>query len=247
MNEWWKSYFQSGWNIVGSYGHSPEATKVEAAFLDFLLRKCQARKLLDVPCGFARVAVELAQHGYDITALDLDETALQMGQNAASEANVSLNWAQGDMRKLPYEAEFDAVLCLFGSFGYFDDAGNLSFLQSAASALKPGGNFFLDTHVTETLLPYFTPKEFWKIDDCIIFEERDYNPITSRLEGEWEIIKNTGERTRKKSSIRIYTFAELQKLLQTCGFKTLNAFADHEGTAFAFGADRLLLWLEKRV
>jgi SAM-dependent methyltransferase len=52
----------------------------------------------------------------------------------------------GDMRRLRYQAQFDAVVNWFTSFGYFDPATNDNVLAAFARALKPGGKLLPELH-----------------------------------------------------------------------------------------------------
>ncbi|HEX9124622.1 MAG TPA: hypothetical protein VF984_14895 [Actinomycetota bacterium] len=44
---------------------------------------------------------------------------------------------------------------MWGSFGYFDEAGNLAQARAAARALKPGGRYLIDTPSLESIYPDF--------------------------------------------------------------------------------------------
>jgi hypothetical protein len=51
---------------------------------------------------------------------------------------------------LPGELDRDAAVCFWGSFGYFDAAGDLAFATGLRRALRPGGALLLDNQVMET-------------------------------------------------------------------------------------------------
>lgn len=246
MQDWWKKYFGEGWQQVQSYGHIPEEIAFQADFIASILTDHDCQKVVDVPCAYGRMTMPLAARGFDMIGLDYDPHILKEAAKRAAAADIAgIHWQQGDMRAMDFEGELDAVLCLFGSFGYFEDANNRRFLKSAHKALKPGGTFLLETHTMETLLPIFTPRNYWKLGNCVILEERNFNFEAARLEGTWTIIKE-GEETNYDSSIRIYSYKELIQLLDTCGFEVLDTFADFDGMPFYFGADNLLLVLKKK-
>jgi hypothetical protein len=54
-------------------------------------------------------------------------------------------YLKGDMRKIKFGEEFDAVLLLFTSFGYFNDEDNFKVIENVAKALKPDGFFCFKT------------------------------------------------------------------------------------------------------
>jgi hypothetical protein len=49
---------------------------------------------------------------------------------------------------------------------YFDDAGNLEFLEKMSNSLKTGGSLLMDLHVLETLLPSYQPRGW--VEVCVL-------------------------------------------------------------------------------
>lgn len=237
---WWKDYFDEAWMMMQEHTKTPAQTEQECAFLDYFLHNNNYHKILDIPCSTGRIARHLATKGYAITAIDYHEKLLEIGKQKAFPEAASIHWQQADMRQLHYQKEFDAIFCLFNSFGYFDDAANFAFLKGAYQALRSGGSLLIDVHVLETLLPIFTPNGFWKFDDCIVLEERNFNYETGRMEGTWTVIRD-GKQTTSQSSVRIYSYRQLIELLQQVGFTHFTSYGSYFGEQFEFGDDQLLL------
>lgn len=102
-----------------------------------------ARSVLDLCCGPGRHAAPLASRGYDVVGLDLDDSALR----DACERAPSASFIRGDMRRLPFEsASFDAVICMWQSFGHFDADTNTTALTEMARVLRPNGRLLLDVY-----------------------------------------------------------------------------------------------------
>src|SRR5439155_22236394 len=56
-------------------------------------------------------------------------------------------FAERDMRDLDrLNDSFDAVICMWQSFGYFDAATNASVLAQMSTRLRPGGRLVLDVY-----------------------------------------------------------------------------------------------------
>lgn len=102
--------------------------------LELLLRVLPApryRRVLDVPCGAGRHVRALSELGYDVLGVDNDP---------AVSPQVLCDLRELD--RLP--ADFDAVLNMWASFGYFEAEENERVLASIARRLRPGGRLVLD-------------------------------------------------------------------------------------------------------
>jgi SAM-dependent methyltransferase len=63
-------------------------------------------RVLDAGCGTGRVAIRLAELGYDVTGVDLDESMLEVARERAPQ----LRWLVGDLATLDLCEAFDLVL-----------------------------------------------------------------------------------------------------------------------------------------
>jgi ubiquinone/menaquinone biosynthesis C-methylase UbiE len=70
-------------------------------------------KVLEVAPGPGYLAVEMARLGrVQVTGLDISRTFVQIGNENAREAGVSIDFHQGDAAVMPFEAEvFDLIVC----------------------------------------------------------------------------------------------------------------------------------------
>jgi SAM-dependent methyltransferase len=114
-------------------------TVAEAAFLRRVLPLPEFRRVLDVPCGFGRHMALLVDSGYDVVGIDNDPTVVAEAQAEGLDARL------GDMRDLRrLREDFDAVVCMWTSFGYFDAETNADVLRGFAARVRPGGRIVLD-------------------------------------------------------------------------------------------------------
>jgi SAM-dependent methyltransferase len=58
------------------------------------------RRALDVGCGRGRDAIHLAKKGWEVTAVDLEERALETARERAAEEGAEIHWVVGDVAKL---------------------------------------------------------------------------------------------------------------------------------------------------
>jgi len=131
---------------------TPEFSKKQ---VDFLVRELNLKpplKVLDLACGFGRHANLLAKMGFEVTGVDLMDGFLEIARKEAKKLGVTVNYLRMDMREINFKNEFDLVILLFTSFGYFDDDGNLKVLKNVRDALKGGGHFCFDIPNRDVLL-----------------------------------------------------------------------------------------------
>src|SRR5262249_28363784 len=136
---WWRDHF-SGILLDLWQSIVPGDQAVRDA--DFLEAACQyspAARILDVPCGDGRVALELAGRGFQLVGVDISPGLIREARCKSEERRLKVQWHEADMRSLPRQAEFDAAFCWGDSFGYLDDLGNQEFLAAVHRALKPSG------------------------------------------------------------------------------------------------------------
>lgn len=191
-------------------------------------------RVLDVPCGTGRIATRLRERGCHVVGIDATDAFLRR----AHAAGVPV--IRGDMRtRLVRLGAFDAVLCWWGSFGYFDEDDNRAQAEAAAAALVPGGRYLIDTPVADSILAAFEPESSWSVADTVVHESRVYDEVTRRVETTWTFTRED-ETSSQTTSMRLYTVVELMELLSEVGFASFQAF-DQELRPFQMEADRLRL------
>ncbi len=245
---WWVSFFQGPWGSLQQGGFPPEKTREEVDFIVKALELGDSERVLDVPCGEGRHSIELASRGFAVSGTELNPNALQTARANAEERGVTVDFRQGDMRSLSAEGEFDAAICYGGSFGYFDDEGNLEFVKAVAGALADSGRFIIDTPVAESLFPQYKERDWqwWdeEAQDMRVLQERSWDLRAGRIRGTWTFI-GPDETSTSDVSIRIYTCRELCELLREAGFQEFRTIEPMTHAPFKMGSRRLSLVASK--
>lgn len=104
----------------------------------------KVKKVLDLGCGMGRHSIYLKEAGFDVTACDISEKAVETTKKKFERLGYQLDTAVCDMRELPFKEEtFDAVLCVWTS-GH----GTLEDMKKHASEMlrvvKENGTIFVD-------------------------------------------------------------------------------------------------------
>jgi len=223
------------WQGVQLAWESAEDADDQVDRIERALRLEPGMRVLDVPCGTGRIGSRLAARGYEVVGVDLTDRFLEEGRARDD----GVRYERADMRDLPFDREFDAALCFWGSFGYFDEDGNLAQARSAARALRAGGTYLLDALGLEAILRGFRERDWFEVGGTTVLEERSWNAGEGRIETAWTFLRG-GERTVHRSSMRLYSLHELTDLLVRAGFHSFEALDD---ALDPFGPDSTRLWL----
>ena len=242
---WHESFFDDDWLAIALHTDGAR-TPAEVDFVVAQLAPEPGARILDVPCGYGRHAIELARRGFGVTGVDSSEAALAHARAHADA--VAVEFMQGDMRALAFEAEFDGALNLFSSFGYFaaqDEDERV--LSGIARALRAGGRFVLDVVNPTSLIARLRPQGFEELaDGRVLLQETGYDVRTGRSMHAWTIVRPDGSRARRSYSIRMYTAPELEAMLERAGFRVVDLHGGFDGAELTRETWRLIVTAERR-
>jgi SAM-dependent methyltransferase len=225
-----------------------ERTLQEVAFLEKILALQAGTKILDMPCGHGRHAVELAKRGYNVTGVDLNRFFLQKAKEAAAKEGIALDLKQGDMRNTWFDSDFDVALNLFTALGYFkNDADDLHVFENLSRSLKRGGLFFIDFINHDRTMRNFRRRDWRQLPDgSMLLIKRKHDPVTAK-NIEHRITIPEGGEPRKMIEVicRMYTPIELIKMGAAAGLRFKEAYGDFEGGELSIDSPRVLLVFEK--
>jgi len=142
---WYVDFFRDDYLNVYNHLFTAERTEKEIVFAEHALELRAGARILDLCCGQGRHSVLFARRGFQVTGLDLNAAYLDTAQESARASNVTLKTIKADMRQIPFQDQFDAIVNMYSSFGYLEsEAEDQKVLESAAKAIRPGGRLMLD-------------------------------------------------------------------------------------------------------
>ncbi len=227
--EWWEDFFDddyvAAWTEAGRFDRSDEQTDALVALLDLPA----GAAILDVPCGFGRIAGRLQDRGHDVVGIDASPRQIEL----AEVRNPGPRYLVGDMREVP-PGPFDAVVNLYSSFGYLahrDD--DLAALAAWYGALRDGGQL-----VMELLHRDFLAHRYGE-------EVPDEGPIRETGETDWATGIRTATLTigavEKVLRLRLYTATELVRELRRVGFTIIETWGDLDRSGPVTPTSRLVI------
>lgn len=251
MRDWTTTYFSTPALDAWQRAQTEEITVAEATFLnEVLLATDGAKRLLDVPCGEGRHAVELAKLGPQVTGIDISPENQTRALARASAAGVAVEHVLADMRT-PLslsKGAFDGAYCWGNSFGYFPRAEMQQFVASVAANLHTRGRFIIDTATAaESVLVELNRRSWIQVDDELtLLLECEYDTVESRLDTTYISVLNGRVVDRRTAHHFVFTSGEIVAMLDAAGFETLALLADLDGSEFELGAEQLIVIAERR-
>ncbi len=233
MAEWYEEIFDSDYLIA--YQRFTEISKEEVAGLIDLLSITKEMKILDLCCGYGRHSLELARQGYNVTGYDLSNFFLEDARKKAKKEKLQVDFVPGDVRELDFTEKFDIVFNMLTSFGYFEDEENEDVLSRIARSLVPGGRFLIQAICFTGALCRISPER-----EYFVTEEKG---VTIVDKNSWDLEKNIlkakrilffedGRKREYSFSFRVYTLAEMLKMLDKAGLQLIDYYENLQGDPY---------------
>jgi SAM-dependent methyltransferase len=224
------------------YGDSltDERSDVEVAGLVQIARLDTPLRVLDVPCGFGRHTNRLAALGHHMTGVDMYPGFLELARRDADARGVQVDYRQGDMRHLDFEAEFGRVMMLFTSFGYFEDDDNFRVLINVAHALTPDGLFILDVPNRDMAMKNLLPAHVTEKNGDLMIDRVSFDTLTGRLHNRRIVIRD-GVCKDKPFFVRLFNPTELRDWLMRAGMDIEQLFGGYDGSPLSEDSRRMIV------
>lgn len=152
-----------------------EPRKIPSELLTKWIGRIPRGKALDLACGTGRNSFFLAEKGYEVTAIDISPTAIELARSQAIEKGLKIHWTVADLDSFKIPGKYDAIL----SFFYV----NKGIVPDIVKSLNRGGILIYQGHLEPPVPPEehyqqrfrFKPgelKELFKDLKVLYYEER---------------------------------------------------------------------------
>ncbi|MEM9389699.1 MAG: class I SAM-dependent methyltransferase [Bacteroidota bacterium] len=240
--EWFGEWFDSPYYHI--LYHDRDHYEAER-FIDNLtdvLKPSKSDHILDVACGKGRHSIYLNKKGFNVTGFDLSEQNITYAKQFQ---NDRLHFFVQDMREPIALQEFDVILNLFTSFGYFNtEQENVKAIKAVTGALKAGGRFLLDFLNPYTVIHALKPTEI-KLIQGIEFKIRKYlsddNFIIKEIEFE-----DKGKPYHYEERVRAIRRLDFLTYFREAGLLLENIYGDYQFSPYvAEDSERMIFVLKK--
>jgi SAM-dependent methyltransferase len=185
-----------------------------------LLNLPSGAHILDAPCGHGRIARRLGAAGMQVTGVDLTPAYLEQARADPHLRPGSVTYLLGDVRSLPVDGPFDAVVCWLNSFGYYEDSDCHRVLREFHRVLRPGGKVAIDTMHHDGGVRHFTPAPdavVVQLGEDTMVEVSTFDPVRGRMVIE-RTVHRDGVTRRAPYFVRLPTPPEWVVWLEAAGF-----------------------------
>lgn len=229
MMEWYERSFGRDYLFVYKHRDFQGAMQEVHQMMEWLELPASA-SVLDLCCGMGRHSLALAEAGYQVTGVDLSEVLLE--EAIEHDTNRTITFLEGDMRKLPVDGPFDAVINLFTSFGYFqNDEDNGQVLREVHRVLRPGGRFMIDFINPDYVAQHLVPMSERRDEGNLIQEYR-------RIENGYvrkDIVltdEHTGKKRQYEERVRLYGLTDFHFMMERAKLRMDTVYGGYDGSLY---------------
>lgn len=237
---WYEEWFDEEYILV--YGHRDAAeARRDIEFAQEALALSPQDRILDLCCGNGRHLSALSDQGFaKVVGIDLSFALLSLARDTLNRSDSFPGLVQSDMRHLPFNRCFNAVLNLFTSFGYFEsDEENLQVLQAMSDCLCGGGRFILDYLNPERVIQYLEARSERIVEGRRVVETRRHDRDARRIE-KHILIEHDGDKKEYSESVRLYSHEEMLEMFSVAGLSVDQTLGGFDKSSFTNRSPRML-------
>lgn len=239
---WFEDWFGTKYYKL-LYSHRSE--EEAAQFISNLISRLQpapGARVLDVGCGQGRHSRYLAEMGFDVTGIDLEPENIAEASEYTSDR---LHFFEHDMRKPFPVNNFDLIVNLFTSFGYFaTDEEDLKTLKNMHDALAADGRIVIDFFNAACVKSLMVPHTKTETHEGVQFN------ISKRVEGHFVIkeieVNDNGEISEYCEKVKLLTLPYFEDYFAKTNLSIAEKYGNYALEPFdPVTSDRLLMILKK--
>jgi 2-polyprenyl-3-methyl-5-hydroxy-6-metoxy-1,4-benzoquinol methylase len=231
-----------------------ERSQVINTTIQKVLKKHNAKTVLDLTCGTGSQVFWLIKDGYNVVGSDINAKMLEIAKTKALQQNLDIQFIQGDMRDVQVD-QFDTVITIFNAIGHLTKDDFSKTIQNVSKNLKPNGLYIFDifnldyllheNNITKLTIDWQTVHKQTKARE-IQYSTIDQNgTLASYTILHEQQDDQEAQISQSFQTLQIYTAEELKNMLEQNGFKVLEQ-TDVDGSEFKqFSTERIFTVAQK--
>lgn len=243
-SDWYHDWFDEDYLALYPHRNEKEASRFVQTIWNRLKLEAGVT-VCDLPCGPGRHSIAFARLGAQVTGLDLSDVMVRLAQESVAGMYPQPRFLRGDLRELPFSTEFELVINIFTSFGYFnEEAENERVFSELTRILLSDGILLIDTVNPLWLIDNFVAEDTIKTD---IFEADIKKEL---VEDNRRVIKSIqltrqGQTRHITESVRLYRQEDFEGFVMRHGLHLLDFWGDYDGHPYSKTTPRLILLARK--
>ena len=211
--------------IMDHVNYSSWAEYIAALFCRF---HPGVRSVLELSCGTGSLALLLSSRGYELTCMDISPEMLRKAAEKFGSAGIPMHFVAGSMTALPFEALFDAVICIYDSINYLIEPADFKrAVREAASVTRGGGLFVFDVCTVKNSEMFFSEGTMFEVCGDLTYERIcRYHSRTHIQENRFVISSHGRILGTECHRQRIYNLDEIGGMFRDSQFREIGRFDD---------------------
>ncbi len=237
---WFQQWFNDDYLKLYSHRTMREAEE-QVQFIRQAVGLKGSESVLDLACGTGRHSLAFGTKGNRVVGIDLSKSLIDKAKQRLIEyKGLDITFLVADMFHLPDIGQFDLIVNLFTSFGYFEeDSQNQKVFEVVDRHLTKEGVFFLDY-----LHPYSVKQSLVPEENQLIEGER---VVISRFLDKDTVIKRIEFPGRAyEERVKLYEKDKIEEMLENEGLTIVKSWNDYLGNEWKEEGDRQLFMCKKR-
>ena len=242
MKNWFESWFDTKYYHI--LYKSRDYAEAEF-FIKNLVDKIDLKpnqKVLDLACGKGRHSIFLNQLGLDVVGVDLSKASIKEAQQ---HENDRLHFFTHDMREPITGHNFDAIMNLFTSIGYFENkSDNIKMLKSIHTYLNDNGILIIDFLNQKKVICELVTEEVKSIDGI------EFHIRKELIDGFIEKTISFSDENKNfnfMEKVQALTLNDFKNYLAEANFEIINLAGEYNLSPFDVdNSNRLIIFAKKK-
>ena len=205
--------------------------------------KLHPRTAVDLACGTGSVTKILAEHGFDVTGVDMSEDMLTEAFQKVQDMDRPPRFICQKLQELYLPRGVDMAVCALDSLDYITNPADCAeAIRRTYKVLNPGGIFIFDVNTPEKLRAMDGQVFLDEDDDVYCIWRGEFDEQTNICSYAMDLFQrrgNTWQRSFEEHNEYAYSRQQLTDYLKAAGFTHIEVYADRKFEAPSEGEQRI--------
>ncbi|HVU12329.1 MAG TPA: class I SAM-dependent methyltransferase [Phototrophicaceae bacterium] len=243
---------------IARYYDSEHADKTEDQLFYSEMAEEYGAPILIIGSGTGRVALNLAQEGYEVHGIEIEPAMLERAQrklDSLPDLRDQVTFHAGDALKIKLDQQFKLAIIPYNTLMHFyQNDAQRTLLKRLRKWVSQGGALVIDlpnageAFAAQDNEALTLERSFLELESGHLIMQQSVSRLDRAeqlMEVTWiyDEIGDEGElkRTVVPVLIRYFFFEEMRLLLELCGFEVADVFGDFDRIPFEDGVPRMLI------